>query len=397
MINIPEFEDSYTEFKLDSVRNDEIAKEICALSNTEGGRIFFGLDDHGKIQGVENPQELEQRVCQLCSTTIQPAVIPIIEITRVEKKHVLIVHINNGPQKPYAVKQQNRFTYFIRSGSTSREATREELIRLTQAVGFLHFEIMGVDRTSILDLDPRIIEDYFYRIRKLQKSEDQDQLFWQELLLNTDYLTNDQNAQTPLASYAGLLLFGKDPRRYLSSSGISAIKFAGSEMEYDSQHRDTIKGPIVSLYDDFGLPRELGLIDKALLFCQQFLSSEKLIGAARKRIWDIPETVLRETLVNAVLHRDYTIARDIDLKIFSDRVEISNPGKLPNTVSIAKMKAGCRYPRNPILIETARDYGFIEHLGMGVPRKIIKGMLEFNGKEPEIIETEDQLTIILSK
>jgi len=151
-------------------------------------------------------------------------------------------------------------------------------------------------------------------------------------------------------------------------------------MDYNSQHRDTIKGSIVSLCDDFVLPWEPGLIDKALLFCQQFLSSEKLIGVARKRIWDNPETVLRETLVNAILHHDYTIAKDTDLKIFSDRVEINNPSKLPNTVSIAKMKTGCRYPRNLVLIETARDCGYIEHLGMVAPLIIIKGMLELNGK-----------------
>ena len=398
MLNtIPKFEDSQTEFKQESVRNEKIAKEICAFTNFKGGKIFFGIDDNGKITGISDPQSLEKRIINVCSSIIHPSIIPFISIVEIEDKFILIADIPMGVQKPYAFKQSNRLVYLIRSGSVSREASREELIRLTQASGLLHYETISITGCQLKELDMRRIEDYFYRIRKLAKDPEHNSHFWEDLLWNTGYLSQNEISNKTEANLAGLLLFGKNPKRWFGGSGITAVCFPGQEEDYNSLGRETYNISLTSLYSREGLPLELGLIDNAINFAQRFLSMEVLEGAVRKRIWDIPSEVLREALVNAVLHRDYTIASDVTFKIFSDRVEIANPGKLANTLTISKLKAGCRFPRNPILIETARDYGYIEHLGMGIPLKIMRGMKIFNETEPEFIEKEDLFTVILRK
>ena len=87
----------------------------------------------------------------------------------------------------------------------------------------------------------------------------------------------------------------------------------------------------------------------------------------------------------------------IEVSIFQDRVEIVSPGSLPNTVTVERMKAGCRVTRNQIATQTLKDYGLIEHMGMGVRNKIIRGMLSHNKKEPEFLVDEYQVKVILPK
>src|SRR6185369_22692 len=88
-----------------------------------------------------------------------------------------------------------------------------------------------------------------------------------------------------------------------------------------------------------------------------------------------PQEVLREAVVNALIHRDYLLtSTDIELAVYSNRLEIVSPGRLPNGITPERMRAGTRAARNQLLKDVMRDYGYLEHMGMGVPYKIIAGM-----------------------
>jgi ATP-dependent DNA helicase RecG len=107
---------------------------------------------------------------------------------------------------------------------------------------------------------------------------------------------------------------------------------------------------------------------------------------------------VREAVVNAVAHRDYTITvSDIELSIYADRLEVVSPGRLPNTVTVEKMRAGYRASRNELLKEVLRDYRYVEATGLGVPRKIVQGMIEHNGTEPDLVEEEQRFIVRLWK
>lgn len=111
-----------------------------------------------------------------------------------------------------------------------------------------------------------------------------------------------------------------------------------------------------------------------------------------------PGSVIREAVVNALVHRDYSISgSDITLAIFSDRIDLHNPGRLPNTVTVKDMKAGLRYARNQTLVNIMRDYGYVDFRGMGVRDKIIPGMREHNGTDPDLIEEENRFILRLWK
>ena len=122
------------------------------------------------------------------------------------------------------------------------------------------------------------------------------------------------------------------------------------------------------------------------------------IGGRRTERWDYPIEAVREAIVNAIAHRDYTIGvMDIELSIYSDRLEIISPGRLPNTVTVDKMRAGYRASRNELIKEVLRDYRYIEATGLGVPRKIVAGMQAHNGTDPDLVEEESRFIVRLWK
>ena len=218
-----------------------------------------------------------------------------------------------------------------------------------------------------------------------------------------------------IASVAGLLLFGSQPKKYMPQSGISAVSYTGKEKDYEARARQTLRGPLVSLFgpdDGVGSPypklprtfsesdaaRETGVIEQALDFVRRNTAVVAAIdsGGQRQERWDYPLDTVREAVVNALVHRDYLLSStDIELTIYDDRMEIVSPGRLPNGITPARMLSGCRAARNQLIKDVMRDYRYLENSGMGVPRKIVKCMREHNGTEPVLIEDGERFILRL--
>lgn len=125
------------------------------------------------------------------------------------------------------------------------------------------------------------------------------------------------------------------------------------------------------------------------------LSREEREGARRICKWDYPEEAIREALVNAVVHRDYLLsATSIEVALYADRLEIISPGRPPNGINPDRMRAGCRAARNQLLKDVMRDYGYMEHMGMGIPRKIIEPMEEQVGATPELTVGQEDFSLV---
>ncbi len=256
-------------------------------------------------------------------------------------------------------------------------------------------EIRPVSGTSIEDLDMRRIRDYFKRIRgqKMPKSEDIEG--WQKLLTNTEFLAREDDRRP--ATVAGLLLFSLNPNRYLPQAGIDAVAYPGKEKDYAAKERLAIRGPLTPLFGPKKLV-ENGLIEQTVEFIRRntSISANLTEGVRRKEFWAYPEEAIREAIVNALVHRDYLLSStDIEVSIYEDRLEIISPGRLPNGITPERMIVGCRAARNQLLKDVMRDYGYLEHMGMGVPRKIVKKMLEHNGTMPELIEDGERFIVRL--
>jgi len=388
-------ESSGVEFKRDTLENFALAKELVAFANFQGGRLLLGVEDDGTVSDTTR-LNLEEWVMTACRDKIRPEMIPYFETVReVEPgRDVAVVQVERG-WTVHHVWHNNHRTYYIRVGSQSREASGEELERLFQQPGAFRLEIRPVSGTSAANLDRRRLRDYFGRVTNLGAPPDEDEERWRTLLANTDFLAQENEAVA--ATVAGLLLFGINPRRFLPQSGIDAAAYPGGEKEYAARERTEMRGPLVPLLGAEG-PLENGLVEQAIEFVRRNTAITASLegGARRVERWAYPEEAVREGIVNALVHRDYLLSgTTIELSIYQDRLEIISPGRLPNGITPERMRAGCRAARNQLLKDVMRDYGYLEHMGMGVPRKIVKLMREHNRTDPDLIEEGEQFTLRL--
>ena len=440
-------ESSGVEFKGDDIDMRALAKEIVAFANLRGGRVLLGVDDDRSVSGLTRSdppgqaeddavprtyRRLEEWVMQACRDKIRPELIPYFEVFRdvVPGRDVAVIQIERGWNVHHVWHHQHR-TYYVRVGSTSREASPEELARLFQQRGTLRPELRPVSGTSIGDLDLRRLMDYFEQVRgqaapvsepseewRMQTEAwargvddrrwralveyrerewyEARETSWGSLLVNTELL--DDSDRRP-ATVAGLVLFGNNPSRFLPQAKIDAAAYFGTEKDYEARERRTLRGPIVRLRGAGGIVLEPGLPEQAVEFVRRNIETVRLEnGVRREERWDYPEEVIREAIVNAIAHRDYLLSgSDIELSIYSNRLEVVSPGRLANGITPERMRFGCRSARNELLKDVLRDYGYLEHMGMGVPRIIMSGMKEHNGTEPDLVEDVEQFTVRLWK
>lgn len=386
-------ENSAVEFKRDVIENRALAKELVAFSNFSGGAVLLGVEDDGTITGITRAN-LEEWVMTACRDKIRPAIIPFFEIVRdVEPgKDVAVVRVTPG-FSVHSVWHNSGNTYYIRVGTQSREAAPEELSRLFQQRGAFRAELRPISGAQLADLDLRRLRDYFGRVRQQATPDEGDEAAWRTLLLNTELMVEEG------VTLAGLLLFGTSPNRFLPFAGIDAVAFPDHEKDYAALERATLRGPMTPLLGEAGLV-ENGLVEQALDFIRRNVAAKTTLedGARRVEVPIYPAEVLRETLVNALIHRDYLLtSTDIELAIYSDRLEVISPGRLPNGITPVRMRTGCRAARNQLIKDVMRDYGYLEHMGMGMgmPRKMVRGMEEHNGTDPELIEGEESFSVRL--
>ena len=393
-------ESSGVEFKRDDIVPEKLAAEMVALLNLEGGHILLGVEKDGTVSGLTRDRRLaEEWAMGAARTHIQPGAIPYWETIDWDNTKVVgIVSLpRDAPDKPYKAKRGSAWVTKVRVGTTTRDATREEEERLYQQAGRLRYGLKPVLGAPVDSLDSRRLHDYFVRVLGGTAPGGDDVDEWRTLLLNLELAT--ASAGRMAATVDGMLLFGRNPKRFLPQSCIRAICYPGDEPDYATRADEDLKGPFAPLCDYDGSLVEPGLVDQAWDFVRRNTApSARLEGARRIDRWEIPEAVVREAVGNALVHRDYSIAgTDIMLAIFSNRIEVVSPGRLPNTVTPEGMKSGMRYARNQTLVNVMRDYGYVDARGMGVRNKIVPGMRAHNGTEPDLIEEEYRFIIRLWK
>ena len=366
---------------------------------------------------TREPKQIEEWLMQVARVHLRPAAIPFWETLKLDDGNVVgVISLPaDASDKPYKAKRGTAWVTQVRVGTTTRDATDAEEARLYMQSGRLQYDRKPISGATFDDLDLRRLGNYFRDLRRQAVPEDTDLESWLRLLVNTELMAEDRTR--PMPSAGGLLLFGLKPNRFLPQAGISAATYPGTEKDYDAKARATLRGSAVSLFpapseagqplypllsrtfSEAGNAVEAGVIEQALDFVRRNTEVTAWIeGGRRLERWDYPLDAVREALVNAVAHRDYTITvTDIELSIYTDRIEIISPGRLPNTVTVEKMRAGYRASRNELIKEVLRDYRYIEATGLGVPRRIIAGMRAHNGTEPDLIEEDDRFLVRLWK
>ena len=342
-------ENTHIEFKADAVRPESVAREIVAFANTFGGTLLIGVEDDGSLSGIESDRETW--IANISRNNIIPALQLDVQHADIEGKRICMVTVPKGQDRPY---QTQDGKYWIRAGSTNRMATKEELSRLFQQAGLIHFDISPVANTDMSYIDKEAVDAYYrsyYSTAFIDLSDDEQH----RLLVNTDILIQHEGQW--VVSVGGLLMFGKQPQRRLPQSSIVFAVFKGISITDDLADKKEITGTLPEL------------IDKTLGLLQLYLPTPSTIeGAKRKESLAASPKVLRESIVNAVMHRDYSIShRKIQVYIYSDRVEITSPGGLPNTLTLEKIRYGNSAPRNVFLVKFLDNLRYFDGLGRGIP------------------------------
>ena len=346
-MKIPQAENQYIEFKSEKVTANTLAEEIVAFANAEGGEIWIGVEDDLQITGIS--RSYEEDIMNICRNAVIPPLQPTYEEVDSEKEGIKIARISipKSVDRPYYTSKNQ---YYIRVGSTKRIASREELIRLFQASGLFHYDRVEIDGTGANNLDFSAITNYFsnYQISFATESDDEKI----RLLSASDVL--GPNGKTTLG---GILVFGISPEKILPQAGIAFAHFSGNTINAELLDKKNFGG---------SLPRQ---VDNALAAIKANRPVASTIeGAKRVESPHYPDKVFRELLVNATVHRNYSIVgSQIRIFMFSDRIEFISPGRLPNTVSIEKLSVGTSFARNPLLVRLMENLGYMDKLGRGLP------------------------------
>ena len=370
---IPARESLHIEFKQEQVSSKDLADEIVAFSNGEGGEIWLGVDDQGKLTGIS--RNYEEDIMNICRTAVIPPVQPIYEEISLidDTKKCAKITINKGTDRPYYT-SKNR--YYIRVGTTKRVASREELMRLFQASGLFHYDLVELQQGKLSYLNLSEIADYFerYKISFLEESEEERI----RLIQASDFIGKNEKP-----TVGGLLVFGITPEKLLPQSGISLAVFDGNEINEKLNDKKEFFG---------SLPHQ---IDNALSAIEANIKTPSTIqGAKRLNEAKYPPKVFRELLVNACVHRNYSlIGSRIRIFLFQDRIEFTSPGRLPNTVSIEKLRVGTSFSRNPMLVRLMENLGYMDKLGRGLP--MVCQEAKKMGKQIRFIDEGEEFKVVL--
>ena len=352
-------ESSKVEFKREDVHPNSLAEEIVAFANLEGGIILIGVDDSGGLIGCFR-DDVDEFIVNVCRNTVRPSIIPVIENIFLDGKKIVIVTIPRG-DTAYST---SRGLYYIRIGPTKQTPTQQELLRLFQKKNMLQFDETPVIKSSLDSIDILRVNKYLSKLGQSPVDEENKKGFLRELV-NLSILIEVDEKVYP--SIGGILAFGKNPQKYFPSYNIVCGAYRGNDFLSDTVRENDLTGTLDELIED--------AIAFLKLTTPQWQELEG--GIQRKNEYLYPIEAIREGIVNAVCHRDYTITGTaIRVFLFDDRLEIRSPGTLPNTLTLDNMLYR-QFTRNQMIASFLTGYGYMERRGKGVLR--MRRLCEENG------------------
>ena len=377
------------EYKRDDIRPEWLAKQIVGFANMNGGQILMGVEDDGSISGLQNENFQAWLMDTVVSRYVHPTILPDYEEITFADKKIAVITVPQGSNKPYTRRFNDREDAYVRYGNTCQLATREQQARLFDAGGLVSAEKFPVHGSTIAELDERRYTEYFYNV--LHYSPEYD---LQKLLIDHSFLVGEPPNLS--CSYFAYALFAKAPKLRLPQAGLRLTVYDGEDKDYNARFDRDFDIPMVAYRgSQTSSPIESALHENMGFW--EHISQEKLEGMTRKRAWDYPKEAIRELVINALIHRDWTKQDDVRVVIYADRFEITSPGALPNGMTVEKIKSGVSVQRNPLSGRIFRDYGYLEQQGMGLRLKVIPLMLQHNGTAPDFEATADHFKVTLWK
>ncbi|MEA3397092.1 MAG: ATP-binding protein [Chloroflexota bacterium] len=370
------------EFKREIPRQaDDLTTELVAFANTRGGTVILGVDDDAQLVGLTgDPQRVEERVMGLCRVCDPPLAVTI-EVVELKGYLLLIIRVPEGSDKPYRA----RGRCYVRAGSTTQRASREEERRLFQESAQVLYERTPLEEADYEDLDEGKLRRYFEK-RAPGATVNAGRTL-RELVEQADLPFLVRRGDRLVPTVAALLLFGSRPTYHLPQVIVSAARFPGLEVDVMAIDRASFRGTVDEL------------IEQGVAFVVRNMRTASILSEPDfPRRTDIPEYPLRavrEVITNAMMHRDYSLAgQTVTLAMFDDRLEVFSPGGLVRGMRLEDLGTGKHLARNPTLAEAMRQLEWAERFGTGI-RLIRREMEALGSAKPLFATGADSFTVTL--
>ncbi|MBU5280622.1 putative DNA binding domain-containing protein [Anaerostipes hadrus] len=371
------------EYKVEMPKKSEkYMKTVVAFANGRGGRIVFGVDDKTlNIVGM-NPDTIFQTmdaITNAISDSCEPKIYPDVTLQSIDDKTIIVVEIHPGPMRPYYIKNKGLVDgTYVRVAGTSRHAEGYMLKELILEGQNRYFDNEPCEYLEINEDDIKDLCDKMKKIAIENTWNDEEKAAIRDvtknILITWGILKEDNGKIIPTNAYA--LLTGK----MQIQPTIQCAVFKGKTRAYFVDRRE-FSGPI---QDQVQLAFQYVL--------EKINMGMQIKGIYRQDVYELPINSVRELIANAVAHRNYLEPGNIQVAIFDDRLEVTSPGMLLNTVSIKKMIEGYSRLRNPAIANAFAYMKIIEKWGTGIPR-ILRECKEYGLKKPELIDFDGDFRV----
>jgi|YelNatPaOPRAMG01_1025707.scaffolds.fasta_scaffold41623_2 ATP-dependent DNA helicase RecG len=352
---ISEGESQFLELKREF--NEGVLKTISAFANTGGGTLLIGVSDKKEVIGIEiKDNEFKDMVDKIVDTL---GFHPEIEIVRFNNKKLVKIDVIKS-----LIPIKYKGIYYKRVGNTTREMNTDELLRFFRRD--LRWERLINDKFTLNDIDNETVDKFVAlstakgRLNLPGKDVPVLNILTMLGLVENNHFTN-----------ACVLLFGKNPQQFFPSVSRTRIVRLKDNITVISDK--WISGNLFKQY------YEVEEAIKSLINVRYVIK-----GFYREDIWDYPLPAIREAIANALVHRDYFEGREIQIKIYDDKIWFNNLGGLPEGLTLEELlSAHSSRPRNPLIANIFYISGIVESLGSGIER-MRNALKEQNLPEPEI-------------
>ncbi|MCB9150706.1 MAG: putative DNA binding domain-containing protein [Caldilineaceae bacterium] len=375
-----------------------LAETLAALANANGGLVLLGVTASGGFQQDVDVQALRDLISTASLLTEPPLILPSPQTMvhphldrlgerAVETGQGVIVVVQVPPGLPHVYHVNG--AYLTRQGAQNQPLDTARLRQLLLERGDRGYEEMAMPDATLEDLNPRRIERYLTRIGAAPDADAVQMLASRGCVtfVREEAENATEDVETPVSrravpTVAGLLLFGRNPQRFLRSAELICVRYMGSSMS-----------------DEFVRQEIVGTLPEQIQQAETFITTNmrrgmRITGMARQETTEYPLAVVREAIVNAIAHRDYSQhGEGIRLIMYSDRMEVYSPGRLPGHVTLDNL-VDERYSRNEALVAVLTDLGYIERLGYGIDR-MIATMQQAGLKAPIFEETSAGFKVTL--
>jgi ATP-dependent DNA helicase RecG len=334
-------------FARERARLDELAETLVAFANGAGGALVLGVAGRARarVEGVSDPAAARDLLLEAALACTPPLVLPMPREVRVGEGCVLVAAVPAGLSQVYSLHGK----YLRREGATNQPLAPDALRRLLLERGDVSWERSAPDGAAPDELDPAKVDAY---ARRLGPGAEEDPA---GLLLRRGCVVPGSSF-TP--TNAGLLLFARRVEERFPQAEITLVHYRGRDMA-DAFEREDVRDTLVEA------------VRRAERWLMEHMrKGSRMVGLERQDWTQFPPGAVREALVNAVAHRDYSVRGEgVRVSLFSDRLEVYSPGRLPGHVTVENIVAE-RFSRNESVVQVLADFGLIERLGYGIDRML---------------------------